>query len=296
MSLEQTLASWTAPSSSTEADKQDRTERMIREAIRAHEAFQGFGLSVYAKGSYPNNTNVRADSDVDVAVQCHDVYYFDTHTPEITPARIPYQGIWTPSVLRVETEAALRFRFGNQVDATSSTAIRVNSSTARIDADVTPCFDYRYYFSPEDYREGVKIFPIGKQPIVNYPSQHLDHGRAKNTATNHRFKQVVRIVKRMANAMSEDGFHHQVPSYFVECLVYNCPNDLFSHSTWTERVRQVITYVWQSLQGPEPSNESDRWLEVNECKYLFHSAQKWTRMDGREFALRAWKYFEQLHA
>ena len=296
MSLEQTLASWAAPSSSTEADKQERTERMIREAITTHDAFQGYRLSVYAKGSYPNNTNVRAESDVDIAVQCHDAHYFDAHTPDAMPALNPYRGIWTPPVLRVETEAALRYRFGNQVDATGSTAIRVNSSTARIDADVTPCFDYRYYLSPEHYREGVKIFPTPKLPIMNYPSQHLDYGRAKNTATNHHFKQVVRIVKRMANAMCEDGFHHQVPSYFVECLVYNCPNDLFSHSTWTGRVRQVITHVWQALEGPEPNNDADRWLEVNECKYLFNSAQKWTRMDGREFALRAWNYLEQLNA
>jgi len=61
MSLEDQLSGWTGPSSDTEKDKQDRAERMIRQAIDAHEPFNGYSLKVYAKGSYANNTNVRAD-------------------------------------------------------------------------------------------------------------------------------------------------------------------------------------------------------------------------------------------
>ena len=80
--LESLLSGWTGPSSVTEQDKQDRTERMIRDAVSAHKPFEGCSLSAYAKGSYPNNTNVRTDSDVDIAVQCHDVFYWDEEEPE----------------------------------------------------------------------------------------------------------------------------------------------------------------------------------------------------------------------
>jgi hypothetical protein len=55
VSLEDTLKGWTGPSSDSEQDKQERTERMVREAIAAHAAFKGCSLSVYAKGSYANN-------------------------------------------------------------------------------------------------------------------------------------------------------------------------------------------------------------------------------------------------
>jgi len=68
MSLEEKLASWTGPSSNGEQENQERTERMIREAVNSHDPFAGCSLKVYAKGSYANNTNVRADSDVDIAV------------------------------------------------------------------------------------------------------------------------------------------------------------------------------------------------------------------------------------
>ncbi len=43
-SIEQKLNGWTGPSSATEQDKQDRTVRMIREAISGHDAFKGVKL------------------------------------------------------------------------------------------------------------------------------------------------------------------------------------------------------------------------------------------------------------
>jgi hypothetical protein len=82
-----------------------------------------------------------------------------------------------------------------------------------------------------------------------------------------------------------DAFY-ELPSFFIECLTYNCKDDLFNHSTWTECLKAVIYYIWKELQGDEP--EKGRWLEVNECFYLFHSGQKWTRKDGRDFAKAVW--------
>ncbi|MCH7388141.1 hypothetical protein MMO39_12650 [Acinetobacter modestus] len=77
MISEVTLSNWTLPSSDNEKEKQERAERMIRQAIDAHEVFQNCSLKVYAKGSYANNTNVRSDSDVDIAVECTDAIYWE---------------------------------------------------------------------------------------------------------------------------------------------------------------------------------------------------------------------------
>lgn len=161
MSLEDTLSGWTGPSSDTEQDKQDRTIRMIREAVQSHDAFDDCTLSVYPKGSYANNTNVRADSDVDVAIQCHDCTYWEEQSPGAHPASNPYKGPWTPQKLRSELVEALRAKFPGHVDTSGSTAIGVNSSSARVDADVVPCFGYTYYFDSGHVRKGVKIFPSG---------------------------------------------------------------------------------------------------------------------------------------
>jgi hypothetical protein len=291
MTTEEQLQGWTGPSSTTEQDKQERTQRMVTEAIEAHNAFDGYSFSVYAKGSYANQTNVRTDSDVDIVVQCHEVVYWREESAGAHPASSSYSGTWTPKKLREEVVSALKAKFPSQVDTSGSTAIFVHSSSARVDADVVPSFNSRYYFTAGGYREGTRTYRTDNTWLENYPVQHLANGRAKNTATSSYFKQAVRILKRVENLMVTNGVHREVPSYFVECLVYNCPDSVLLRATWVDTMKGVLVHIWDELQGDtEPTNNSARWLEVNECKYLFTSAQKWSRKDGRDFAKAAWNY------
>lgn len=289
MSLENQFAGWTSPSSDTEQEKQERTERMIKEAVKAHSPFDKCSYRIYAKGSYANNTNVRADSDVDVAVEVTEVEYWEESEPGNHPPGKPYEGIWTPEKLRSELQKALEAKFPGHVDTSGKVAIQINSNTSRVDADVVPCFSYRYYMK-HGSREGTKIFPTSGPAIVNYPKQQLEEGAAKNLRTGYNYKKTVRLFKRIENAMASDEYHRDLPSYFIECLVYNCPDNLFGASTWTQVVKSCLVHMWDSLQGDEP--ETGRWLEVNECYYLFHDYQKWTRADGRDFAYAAWNYFD----
>lgn len=289
MSLENQLAGWTGPSSDTEKDKQERTERMIRQALDAHEAFTDCSLKVYAKGSYANNTNVRADSDVDVAVECTEVLYWEESEKGIHTPGSSYKGIWTPTKLRTELVSSLVAKFGEQVDSTGSTAIQINSSSARVDADVVPCFSFKRYMKTGS-RDGTKIFKKDGTNIVNYPRQQLDNGVAKNNRTGYAYKKGVRLLKRIENSMANDGTFRELPSFFMECLAYNCPDSVFTLDTWEERLKGMLFHIWDELQGDEP--ESGRWVEVNNCFYLFHKSQKWSREDGRDFAKAAWNYLD----
>ena len=288
MSLENLLGNWTKPSSDTEQDKQERTERMVKKAISEHSEFHGCNLTVYAKGSYPNNTNVRAESDVDIAVQCSNVFY---HNTAIDVPGEPYRGRWTPAKLRAEVGRALNAQFGLQVDTSGNVAIKISASSARVNADVVPCFNYSSYFTSGNYREGAKVFRKDESSTENYPQRHLEKGRAKNNDTSHYYKKIVRILKRTANAMESDGAPRSVPSYLVESLVFNCPNNLFLPPTWVETVQGVIIHIWENTQG-DADPGTDRWTEADDCKYLFHKNQSWDRKDARGFADAAWNYLE----
>lgn len=293
MTLEQKLLGWTKRSSDSETERQERAERMVRAAVDNHPAFKGQGIQVFVKGSYANSTNVRSDSDVDVAVKCTDALYWGEHTPGAHPSSNgPYTGDWTPSKLRAELVKALESTFPGQVDTSGSTAIHVKANTARVDIDVVPCFDYRYYFSPTRWRDGSMVFKKDGSSLVNYSEQQLANGIAKNNATGRSYKRAVRIMKRLENAMVESKYHGQLPSYFIECLVYNVPNPILNRSTWVGTLEGILSHLWTGLQGVEPSETSDRWLEVNECKFLFHNAQPWSRKDGRDFAQAAWNFLE----
>jgi len=261
---------------------------MIRQSIDSHTAFNTCSLNVFAKGSYANNTNVRTDSDVDIAVECTEVRYWEEEEKGIKAPGKKYEGIWTPSKLRTELVAAMKASFPNQVDDSGSTAIQINSGSARVDADVVPCFSYRYYMNTGT-RDGTKIFTTKGSSIVNYPEQQLSYGVRKNNETGYAYKKGARLLKRIENKISEEGQFRELPSYFIESLAYNCPNSVFVEHTWTDRLRGMLLYIWTELEGNEPDTE--RWLEANNSFYLFHANQKWTREDGREYARAAWNYF-----
>lgn len=287
---EDQLAGWTGPSSATEREKQTHTEKMIREAISAHDAFQGVSYSVYAKGSYANNTNVRSDSDVDIAVECTEVSYFDDKDPNADHSGTPYTGIWTPTYLRSQVEAALRAKFPGAVDTTGSTALRVNSNTARVDADVVPCFHFIEYFAGGSTREGTRVFKKSGDFTENYSKLQLKNGTDKNNRTNTYYKKAVRVLKRLENSMVAAGVCEELPSYLMECLVYNCPDEYFGRSTWRGVMQGCLAHIFNYTLGAEPTVESERWLEVNDAKYLFFTSQKWTREQVHTFASAAWTY------
>ena len=266
---------------------------MIREAIDEHEAFDGYrsSFSVYAKGSYANNTNVKSDSDVDIVVECSDACYWQEHDPAKGghPSASPYTGPWTPEKLRTEVAAALEKKFPGAV-TTGTTAFEVDASSARVNADVVPSFQYKLYFSDGSYRQGTKVFKADGTSVVNYPKLQLELGRAKNVRTNGLYKKTVRILKRLENELVSKGLTEEVPSYLLECLIYNCPEEYFSRDTWRGTMRGCLANIFNATKGSEP--EEGRWLEANGAKFLFHPAHKWTRAQVHKFASDAWDYME----
>jgi tRNA nucleotidyltransferase (CCA-adding enzyme) len=107
------LASWIKPASQSEEDKRRRTEKAIADALKA--AILPPGMKTYAKGSYANNTNVRLDSDVPIAVEFTRIYYYDLigdlKTSKAQDAGIsaggpsgPYSGVNGPTELKAHPD------------------------------------------------------------------------------------------------------------------------------------------------------------------------------------------------
>ena len=86
------------------------------------------------------------------------------------------------------------------------------------------------------HESGAIIFRTDDTWINNFPRQQLECGRQKNIQTNHNFKKVVRILKRLDSIIVERGKYGGIPSYLIECLAYNCYNQNFLLPSWTERV------------------------------------------------------------
>lgn len=291
---EDAFASWGQPPSQSERDKCDNAERAIRRAIdAADDLHYTHSIEVFAQGSYRNRTNVRFDSDVDICVRCTDTFFYDVangislQEAGILPASYPFADF------KNDVGRALINHFGIESILRGDKAFDVHANTYRVDADVVPTFEYRWFYRGRDgrvaYHSGTKFFCDSGPGIINWPQQNYDNGVAKNAATDRRFKATVRILKRLRNEMDDSGIAAAapIPSYLSECLVWNVPNEGFGHSTYTADVRSVLAHLWNNTRADDACGE---WVETNELKYLFRSGQPWTREQVNTFLQAAWNY------
>jgi predicted nucleotidyltransferase len=291
---EDVFSTWGCAPSATEQTKCENAERAIRKAIDASETLNTRNIEVFAQGSYANRTNVRQDSDVDICVLCDDVFFTDyTLSKSLNDAVLKYiPGSYKYADFKNEVHAALKSYFGDGSVTRGNKAFDVHANTCRIDADVVPCLEHRRLMgTPENnwIIYGTELHPDNGGRIINWPRQNYGNGVDKNKATGRRFKAVVRILKRLRNEMLANG--HQVaapiPSYLLECLTWNVPNEGFGHDEYRADVRYAIAHLWNETRTDEQCKE---WGEINELKYLFRLAQPWSRAQVNSFLDAAWNY------
>lgn len=291
---EQVFSTWTGAEGTVEEEKAQRTLRRVRDALAASTAIAAIDVSVYPKGSYPNRTNVVRDSDMDVSAELTSIWNHEfTHDAQgLTIDQIGltrYTGGYDQLSFKDHVEAALVAEFGRQLVERGNKAIRINATANTIPADVVPCQTVIEHTSRTYERQGIKIRPDRGLPIINWPKQHLNQGLTKNNATTKRYKRTVRILKRLENEMVSNRVIDVVPSFLIESMVWNVVTPTFmTPTTWKGIVRAVIAEAYNDTKDDAPAK--GRLLEANRIKYLFHPAQKWTRQQGNDFLLAAWRY------
>jgi len=292
---EATFSSWGAPPSDTEQAKAENAKRAVRKAIDGSTKLSAESIEVFAQGSYANRTNVRQDSDVDICVLFTGAFFPDYSLSEGLngPVLGHSDGTYFYSEFKNDVEAALVAHFGKPSVTRGNKAFDVHANTYRIDADVVPCFEHRrfmgtpqsnWYESPP----GTQLCSDGGGEVINWPRQNYENGVKKNKATGLRFKAVTRILKRLRNEMVDKGYvsGKPIPSYLIECLVWNVPDASFGRDALKDGVRNAIAHLWNETRTDEGCK---KWGEINELKWLF-IGQPWTRSQVNTFLQAAWNY------
>ncbi len=294
---EETLDSWRKPSSENEEQKISNTISMIKEAVSSHSELKNKTIEFVPQGSYRNNTNVRLNSDIDICVMLKDTFfskYRDGATREdygFTEGTDKY-GNFRQLIIN-----SLISKFGNEAVTVGNKSIKIHSNTYRVEADVVPAFQYRNYRwdtknDVNNFYEGIKFFSSDGLEIINYPNLQYNNGVKKNDATQRKFKRTVRLFKRIKNRMVEEGLPvpNSIKSFFIECLIYNVPNQFFTTNTsWNDILRDSIIHIHNSTIDLQ---KCKNLIEVNEMFYLFHSSRKWNIEDTNLFAKQMWKYLQ----
>ena len=288
---------WGKPPSQTEQDEIARTERQIKEALDAHPGLSDKRIRAYGKGSHVRGTNVRRGSDVDVAVELRG----DERTGDSWIIKKAFEATglsdeelglvsvdlgYDVAQLKSDVYDALVTAFGITAVTRKNKCIEVRELATTLPADVVPCRTTRRYDSKAVSNEGIVIRPDNGGEIVNWPKQDLKNGTDKNTNMSTRFKRAVRGVKALSNEMVEAGAITEVPSFMLECGVYNVPNSEFSS---TSNYSNCLS-VFRVMSSAIASEEYEDWVEVNELKYLFRSSQSWSVNDLSKFLIAAVDY------
>jgi hypothetical protein len=290
MVSEQTLQTWATAPGQTEQTKCDNAVTAVRKAIDANNSLLRRNIRVFAQGSYCNRTNVRQDSDVDVCVRCAETMFYDI-PPGTSPADFNFTvpAAYPYPQFKNDVGSALTTYFVKGQVVRGNKAFDIRENTYRIAADAVPCFTYKNFSLTGPPLEGVAFVPDNGQRIVNWPDQNYANGVAKNTATGTRFKDAVRILKRLRYKMQEENIAAAgpIPSFLIECLAYNVPDETLRLNTYTSTIRESLVHMYNGTQNAQ---SCANWNEVNERKSLFGAEQVWTCQQVNSFVLAAWSY------
>lgn len=247
---ESQLDTWSKQGSIIQSQATYKTVRNVLEAADAPYASRSY--AIFLQGSYGNDTNIYADSDVDIVIRLDDIYYTDLNQLPDDDKTIYKQSRstaeYTYSKFRGGVITQLAKNFRSDV-IPGSKAILVKGTGARRDADVLACAQLRKYTrfkSWQDSRhiEGICFWNSKGQMIINYPKQHSENCTAKHQNSSGWFKPAVRILKNMRNAMIDKGYLKEgiAPSYFLEGMLYNLPYNQFG-STYQSTVANTLDWI-----------------------------------------------------
>jgi hypothetical protein len=234
---ESQLETWSHQGSVTQSKDTYATVKLALESSSASYANESF--SIFLQGSYGNDTNIYAESDVDIVMRLDSVFYYDISALSAEDQARFHQNLspGTSSYFTFKSQVIgqLETRFGkSHIDATKK-AVKVTGEGNRRDADVLVCAGFRKYRrytgSSTDYDEGICFWNSAGTQIANYPRQHSQNCTTKHQGTSSRFKPMVRILKNMRSRLVSDGAIERgtAPSYYVEGLIYNIPANKFAY-------------------------------------------------------------------
>jgi hypothetical protein len=242
---------------------------------------------VFLQGSYGNDTNIYAESDVDIVIKLDDCW--QTDLSQLTEGeRTAYNNAHVTAeyghvdfkrdVLKVLTD-----KYVGDVKS-GDKAIAVEANGNRRKADVIAAIQFRRYFKfnglyDQNYTEGICFWNASGERIANYPVQHSTNLTAKHQATNAWLKPMVRILKNLrSRAVDEQLLAGGIaPSYYVEGLLYNVPIEKFGTS-YQKSFVNAFNWIQQEA-------DKGKLVCANEQYYLLRDNVHtcWPVADGEAF-------------
>lgn len=235
---ESQLETWSHQGSITQSSNTYNTIKSVLEANST--PYAGKNFKVFLQGSYGNDTNIYAESDVDIIIRLDDCFQSDL-TQLTDDEKAAYKSAFSDATythvdFKKDVLSVLIQQYGHAVTA-GDKAIAIEANGSRRKADVIVAIQFRRYLkfrssSDSDYVEGICFWNGKGDRIANYPKQHSANLTTKHQSTSKWFKPMARVFKNMRSRMVDDDLIKGgvAPSYYIEGLLYNVPNEKLTSS------------------------------------------------------------------
>jgi len=263
------------------------THTSIRNAINVYQKWPTeITYNAYLQGSYINATNIYSNSDVDLIVEMTFSFYSNlTHEEKVSLKLVPATCEWKE--FRSHVIAALIEYYGsNLIDTSGSKSVKVIPDSGRLKADVVIAATYRHYENLSVRSEGITLWklPNMSDQIINYPKLHINNGANKNSdrRTAGRYKPTIRIFKNAREKiyLNKPQLKNKFPSYFIEGLLYNVPDEKYNSGSIQEQFVDILNWLHCEIYSERVNN----LICQNEMHYLFgNSTVNWNILDAREY-------------
>lgn len=252
---ESQLDTWSHQGSITQSSN---TYNSIKNVLEANTTpYTGKNFKVFLQGSYGNDTNIYAESDVDIVIRLDDCFFSDldsmTEKEKAAHKQAFSDAVYTHVDFKRDVLSVLMGQYGSAVKA-GDKAIAIDASGSRRKADVIVATQFRRYFgfrssSDSEYAEGICFFNSAGERIANYPKQHSANLTTKHQASSKWLKPMARVFKNMRSRMVDDGLIKAgiAPSYYIEGLLYNVPNDKLT-SSYQDCVVNTLNWYQQEAK------------------------------------------------
>ncbi len=291
---ESQLDTWSHQGSITQSST---TYNTIKKALESTGSdYAGKDYTVFLQGSYGNDTNIYSESDVDIVIRLNSCFYHDLESlPDDQKAafkKAHSDATYCYFELKRDVLALLEDTYGDSIKP-GDKAIKIKASGSRRNADVLVTTEYRRYYKflstyDESHDTGICFFGADNTRIANYPDQHSANCTAKHQATNEWFKPMVRVLKNLRGKLVEDEMIEAgvAPSYYIEGLLYNVPNEKFVKS-YDDSFVNCINWILEA--------DRSKFLCANRQYYLLREDSPVTWRDSKctEFLTAACDLWKQ---
>jgi hypothetical protein len=252
-------------------------------------------FQVYLQGSYKNSTNIYADSDVDIVVQLDSTWRRNLSNLSKGQEQKYKQAYSSASYgwkdFHSDIVDTLREYYGYSAVSVEDRALILESDSLSLTADIVVCQLYRRYNrfndkQDQDYDEGIIFWDLSTdEKIIGYPKIHHENGAEENQTVNERYRETIRIFKNARSYLADKGEISEdlAPSYFVECLLYNVPNEKYTYDKQERYVNIVNWLIEVNLSSFKCQNKfqdvfgdkSTQWSESDARKFIKRLIKLW---------------------